>query len=331
MGLFGRRRDDDDEMDEWAYQLTRKDSFPLAATITGSIIILVVAVLIGIFAGHRHLIAVTFGASTLIALLVWAIAFTITLRRAEIGWQIGSLGAMLVAGLVAAAIGFGTAISAIQDDERAAFEVKINPSFGLELPEGGARGPISKVMFAIFKEMVDAEMKHRQMASALGYDAMRSPGALREHRELLSHCDKRPEATPMIEDYYTRRQVLFDKAASQLEALDLDDSFRDDIREAAAEAGPRFHELQQRLAANEHSQLGELVATCQILAQRRWAEQFGAIAFKSPSDMRAFNAHIRTEHSLTEEAAALTRDNIAMNAYKASMMHHNWFKMLSYQ
>ncbi len=325
MGLFGRRHDDDDEMDEWAYELTRKDSFPMAATITGAIVILVVSVMIYNFSSHRHMLATTLGAGTVVALLVWAVAFLVTLRRAPIGWKIGSFFAMIVVGLVAGVVGIGTTITAMQDDVRAIAEVKINQNFGLELPEGGARGPISKATFAYLKIVVDDAMKHRQALQALDYDAMTSPDALKQHDGLLSHCDQRATVTPMIEAYYARRRAAFIKWQADLNAIDMDENFRKGFAAAGDRSHGRFDNLLQRAATNEHAQIGELVAMCQILARHHWVEQFGRIAFTSPADLRDFNAHNRREQDLSAESSALMRESLATMESGQAMIRRGLF------
>jgi len=312
MGLFGRRRDDDDEMDEWAYELTRKDSFPLAATITGSIIILVVAVLINSFVGHRHMLVTTLGAGTIVALFVWAAAFLVTLRHAPIGWKIGSFFAMIVVGLVAGVIGIGTAITALQNDVGAIAEIKINPNSGLDLPQGGARGPISRAAFAYFKVVIDDALKHRTALKALGYEAMTSAEALRAHPQLLSHCDQRATVTPMIEDYYARRRAAFARFRADLGAIDIEENFRKGLIDGVDRAQKEHGDLLQRAATNEHAQVGELVAMCQILARHHWVEQFGTIAFTSPADLRDFRAHGERENQLAGEERDMMRESMSI-------------------
>jgi hypothetical protein len=320
MGLFGRRHDDDDEMDEWAYELTRKDSFPLAATITGSIVILVVSVAINSFASHRHMLVTTLGAGTVVALLVWIVAFLVTLRRAPIGWKIGSFFAMIVIGLVAGVIGIGTAITALQDDMRAIAEIKVNPYSGLEMPDGGARGPISKAAFTYFKAVVDDAMKHRAALKGLGYEAMTSASALRNNPQLLSHCDQRATVTPMIEAYYARRRTAYGKFRADLSAIDIDENFRKGLIDGVDKAQKDHGDLLERAAANEHGQIGELIAMCQILARHRWIEQFGNIAFTNPGDLRDFQTHARRENDLAGEERGLMQESMSiMNAGRAQI------------
>jgi hypothetical protein len=325
MGLFGRGRDDDDEMDEWAYELTRKDSFPLVATIVGSIVILVVSVVLNMFASHRHILVTTLGAGMIVALLVWGVAFLITLRRAEIGWKIGSFVAMIVVGLVAGVIGIGTAITAMQNDIGAIADVKINQSFGLELPEGGARGPISKTTFAYLRVVVDDAMKHREALQALGYDGMASPFALKQRAGLLSHCDQKATVTPMIEAYYARRRAAFDKWQTDLSAIDMDENFRKGFADAGNKTHGRVVDMLQRAATNEHAQIGEMAAMCQILARHHWAEQFGHFAFSSATDLRDFNAHARREEDLSAESTALMRDSLATMESGQAMIRRGLF------
>lgn len=325
MALFGRRRDDDEEMDEWAYELTRKDSFPLATTIVGSIVILVVAVLLNSFASHRHIFVTTIGAATMVALGVWAAAFFFMLRRASIGWKIGSFFAMVVVGLVAGVIGIGTTITAMQNDVGAIAEVKINPSFGLELPEGGARGPISKATFAYLKVVVDDAMKHREALQALGYDGLASPFALKQRAGLLSHCDQRATVTPMIEAYYARRRAAFEKWQTDLSAIDMDENFRKGFADAGSKTHGRVIDMLQRAATNEHAQIGEMTAMCQVLARHHWAEQYGHFGFSSPADLREFNAHAQREEDLSAESAALMRDSLATMESGQAMIRRGLF------
>ena len=319
MGLFSRR-DDDDEMDEWAYELTQKDSFPLAATIVGAIVILIVSVMLNSFASHRHMLVTTLGAGTVVALLVWGVAFLVTLRRAPIGWKIGSFFAMVVVGLIAGVIGIGTAITALQDDMRAIAEIKVNANSGLEFPEGGARGPISKAAFVYFKTVVDDALKHRTALKGLGYEAMTSADALRKNPQLLSHCDQRATVTPMIEDYYARRRTAYGKFRADLGAVDIDENFRKGLIDGVDKAQKEHGDLLQRAATNEHAQIGELVAMCEILARHHWVEQFGTIAFTSPADLRDFRAHGQRENDLAAEERELMRESMSvMDAGRAQI------------
>ncbi|MFA5966069.1 MAG: hypothetical protein WC804_18785 [Sphingomonas sp.] len=312
MGLFGPRHDNDEEMEEWAYELTRKDSFPLAATIAGSIVILIVVLLANSLIHHHDLFVTPLGIGTVVALAVWAVVFLITVRHAEIGWKIGSFVAMLVVGLAAGLIVIGTAITAMQDDLRAVSEVRVSPSFGVEEPKGGARGPISKATFAYLKAVVAAAAKHRAAIQALGYDAMVSPYALRQNPRLLAHCDQRATVTPMIEAYYAERRAAFEKFRTDINRLDISENFRSGVIAGNKQAGQRFTSLLDRAAANEHGQIGELVAMCQVLARRHWVEQYGRIAFTSPSDLHDFQTHAKYEQDLSDEATSLMRESMAV-------------------
>ncbi len=325
MAWFGQRHDDDEEIDEWAYELTRKDSFPLAATIAGSVVILLVAILTGNQVRHHNLFVTPLGIGTIVALAVWAAAFLITLRHAEIGWKIGSFVAMLVVGLSAGLIVIGARINAIRDDLRAVAEVKINPTFGVEEPRGGARGPISKATFAYLKSQADASMKHRAAIQALGYDAMTSPYTLRQNPRLLTHCDQRATVTPMIEAYYAGRRVAFEKFRADIAAIDIDEIFRKGLIAGNKEAGKRFDTLLQRTAANEHGQIGELVAMCQILVRHRWIAQDARILFSSPSDLRDFQTHAKREQDLADEATGLMRESMAIMENGRAMMRRSLF------
>ncbi|MDH7975299.1 hypothetical protein QH494_24195 [Sphingomonas sp. AR_OL41] len=325
MGLFGRRHDVDEEVDEWAYELTRKDSFPLAATIAGSVVILIAAILTSGQVRHHDLFAAPLGIGTVIALAVWAIAFLITLRHAALGWKIGSFVAMLLVGLSAGLIVIGARINAIRDDLRAVAEVKVNPTFGVEEPEGGARGPISKATFAYLKGVADASMKHRAAIRALGYDAMASPVALRQNPALLAHCDQRATVTPMIEAYYAGRRAAFERFRADIAAIDLDETFRKGMIAGNKEAGQRFDKLLERNAANEHGQVGELVAMCQVLARHHWVAQYGRIAFSSPADLRDFQTHARREQDLSDEATGLMRESMAVMENGRAMIRRSIF------
>jgi hypothetical protein len=253
------------------------------------------------------------------------VVFLVTLRRAPIGWKIGSFFAMIVVGLVAGVIGIGTTITAMQDDVRAISEVKINQNFGLELPEGGARGPISKATFIYLKAVVDDARKHREALQALGYDAMTSPYALKQHAGLLSHCDQRATVTPSIEAYYARRRAAFSKWQADLNAIDLDENFRKGFADAGDKSHGRFVNLLQRSATNEHAQIGELVSMCQILARHHWTEQYGHFAFSSPADLRDFNAHAQHEEDLSGESTALMRESLATMESGQAMIRRSLF------
>lgn len=325
MALFGSRHQDDEEMDEWAYELTRRDSFPLATTIVGSIVILICSLLVTNFASHRHMFVTTIGASTLIALLVWVLALLLTLRHAPIGWKIGSFLAMVVAGLVAGVIGIGMTMTAIKNDVSALAEVRVNPTFGLELPEGGARGPISKATFAYLKVVVDDAMKHREALQALGYDGLASPFALKQRAGLLSHCDRRTTVTPMIEAYYARRRAAFEKWQADLGAIDMDERFRKGFADAGTKNHGKVLDMLQQAATNEHAQIGEMTAMCQVLARHHWAEQFGHFGFSSPTDLREFNAHAQREQDLAAESAELMRDSMATMESGQAMIRRSLF------
>lgn len=325
MAWFGRRHDDDEEVDEWAYELTRKDSFPLAATLAGSVIILLVAILTAGQMRHQNLFVTPLGIGTIVALAVWAAAFLITLRHAEIGWKIGSFVAMLVVGLSAGLIVIGARINAIRDDLRAVSEVKVNPSFGIEEPEGGARGPISKTTFAYLKNQADAAMKHRAAIQALGYDAMASSYALRQNPGLLTHCDQRATVTPMIEAYYAGRRAAFEKFRADMATIDIDETFRKGLIAGNKEAGKRFDTLLDRTAANEHGQIGELVAMCQILAHHRWIARDARILFSSPADLRDFQTHAKREQDLSDEATGLMRESMAIMENGRAMIRRSIF------
>ncbi len=308
MGLFSRR-DDDDEMDEWAYELTRKDSFPLAATAVGAVVVLIVAILINTQVSHRDLFATPLGVGTLVALVVWGIAFLVTIRHAVVGWKIGSFLILLVTGLVAGVIGIGTAIGAMQSDLRALSEISLDPQGGVVLPPGGARGPISKLSFAYFKQVSDDARAHTAALRALGYDDLARPDTVLRNHDLLAHCDKRATVVPMIEAYYTRREAAVRKYRADLQHLDINDNFRKGLATGMDEVQREHGDMLRRAATNEEAQIGELTTLCQILARRRWHEQFGQFGFTNAGDLAEYRAHSQRANELTDEGNRLLRES----------------------
>nr|WP_299855216.1 hypothetical protein [Sphingomonas bacterium] len=311
MGLFGRRHDDDDEMDEWAYELTRKDSFPLAATLVGAVVVLTVAIPIILYLPHRDLFATPLCVGTLVALATWGVALLVTLRYAAIGWKIGSLGILCVTGLIAAAIGVGTAIGAMQNDMRAMSEISVDPQGGIVLPPGGARGPISRLSFAYFKQVSDDVRAHAAALHALGYDDLARPDTTLRNHDLLAHCDKRATAGPMIEAYYSRREAAVRQYRADLQRLDVNETFRKRLVDGIDEAQRQHGDMLRRAATNEQAQIGELTMLCQILARRHWRDQFGQFGFSSRSDLAEYREHGRRADELTEESNRLMRASIA--------------------
>ncbi|HSI18119.1 MAG TPA: hypothetical protein VK980_10140 [Sphingomonas sp.] len=310
MGLFGRHHDD--ETDEWAYELTRKDSFPLAATITGAILILVVSLSIDTLLPRRNLYATEMGVAVLVSLAIWAIAFLVTVRHAVVGWKIGSFFVLLVVGLVAGVVGVGTAMSAVQDDLRALSEVSTNDEGELVLPPGGPRGPISKLSFAYFKDLSADARAHLAAVRALGYDDLAHPQSILANRDLLTHCDKSKSFGPVIEAYYGRRAAAVAKYRADLLRLDIDEGLRKGMLTGMNEVRRQHGDMLQRAAANEHAQIGELGAACAVLARRHWREQDGQFGFTSMTDLNEFREHGRMAGQLADEGRRLIRESSDM-------------------
>ena len=311
MGLFSRR-DNDDEMDEWAYELTRKDSFPLVATIVGAVAILVVAILINTQLPHRNFYSTAMGVGVLVALAVWGIAFVVTLRHAVIWWKIGSFFVLLVTGLIAGIIGIGAAMSAMQDDMRALSEVTTSPEGELVLPPGGSRGPISKLSFAYFTELSADARAHVAAINALGYKDLAHPQSLLANHDLLSHCDKSKSFGSVIEAYYGRREAAVAKYRNDLLRLDIDENLRKGMLVGMDEVRREHGDMLQRAAANEHAQIGELGMACAVLARRHWREQNGQFGFSNMADLAEFRQHGRTSDQLADEGRRLMRESSDM-------------------
>jgi hypothetical protein len=319
MGLFGRR-DDDDEMDEWAYELTRKDSFPFAATIVGAILILVVAILINAQLPRHNFYATAMGVGTLVALAVWVVAFLVTIRHAAIGWKIGSFLILLVIGLIAGIVGIGTAMTATQDDLRALSEVRAGPEGELILPPGGGRGPISTLTFAYFADMNRDSRAHIAAIRALGYDDLAHPQSLLTNHGLLGHCDQSKTFGPVIEAYYARRQAAVRTYRRDVSRLDIDENLRKGMLIGMDEVRRQHGDMLRRAATNEHAQIDELGKACAVLARRHWHTQNDKFGFTNMADLAEFREHGRAADELADEGRRLMNEsNDLMNAGRAGI------------
>ncbi|MEG3148831.1 hypothetical protein U1769_02945 [Sphingomonas sp. ZT3P38] len=265
-------------MPEWEQKLTRPDGYPMMAT--GIAVLVVLALAVSQAQSERSL---SFTTGLLVAsgaaIILWAIAYLVTLRHSTAVWRVGSFAIIWIVALLASVWSVRSANAALAYDLTMLAEVETGADGILVLPEHPDRGVLSRATIR-FAKAANIENRNRaRLLNGLGIDAIGNAGALSRNPDLVNDCDRFVRARPTFASHNARIAAIITQ-------------FRADVMASAVQ--PTFkrgfiQDFDQRFAAAASDQaagsaivakrLGLASEICTILARRHWKVQERTIVF----------------------------------------------------
>jgi len=268
----------------------RKNSYPLAAMIIGSLVIL-----FSVGGARAELvdepIAYALGSGFGAAVVVGGIAWLITLKHASTGWKIGALVTFFIVGTLAGLAKLGNANRAAERDFAGQMEQVMNAAGTAHPRASEGTTPLTKMSATMVNASIaDAEAFDRE-ATAAGIWQVISFEGLTKASPVLDHCDRVSGLADRTRYYQSRIATHLDAARAVgqagVDSGELPQGVVDDFIAGARNA--------QRARSQWHI-LGDMSAEagglCRLLAGRKWTSSGGMVRFRSPQELAAANARL---------------------------------------
>lgn len=288
LGWGPRLRGDDDmaRHDDWD-ELDRPDSFPFSAAIAGSLVL----VAAGLFVQPRFA-SLPFWQTLLAALglavLLWLIAFVVTVRHASLAWKLGSLAMLIGVAATTAFTGMVLANMRLREDMRTIAEFRMRPDGQPDFARGAeARGPISRLYIGFIRGSVEDRQRFDKAALQLGVDLLGDPIGLTRTPGVLGKCDEIAGLRKLAAEVSQSQLKRFRDFVAGIEALDTPADFKAGMREAFKRNDTE--KQQAKLLAAQDAMLDQTQAMCKVLARRNWTPQYRMFMFTSAGDLAEFN------------------------------------------
>ena len=186
--------------DDWEAALERPDGRPWLAMATGTIAVLVVTIvalnLVPVeVAAHG---AAALGAVTLVAALVWGVAWFLTLRDATTGWQIGVGAVIWGMALLTVAAAIAWSNIAVRLDIADARRLRVDANGDPYMPPGMHPGPIARTMFDFLHDMTSEQHKRRAEFQVMGMDRLHDAWMVSNTPGILKDCGRFARIEPEI-------------------------------------------------------------------------------------------------------------------------------------
>jgi hypothetical protein len=241
-----------------------------------------------------------------LALILWAIGFAVTTRYSALGWKLGSLAALVVAGLGSALIAHSQYATIARADASSFAEVEFGPGGAAQFPPGAAsRGPLSR----LFVDSVTADAQAQRAFGAafgkLGAANLSSPYLLERDPRALTQCAAVAGLQSQANAQAQARRQRAEAMADALATANLPDKAKEGIA-IMARAQPA-DPVSDPLLANQLAMAGATAELCQLLAKRGWFNNGGYFGFRSAADEAGFRALAKRRMALAGEAERIER------------------------
>jgi hypothetical protein len=255
-------------------------------------------------AGYRE--GYLIGQFVLGPLIVWGIAYAVTIRKASPGWKIGSLVAITLVSAAVTLARMGAPVVALEQDMRgvanelqAVVDADGNVS---EIPITADAGPLTRLNATLLNAVIGDVAAYNREAGAAGIDDFDS-ATLRKSAPVLKHCD-RIAALPARAAWYKGR---FDEhLAEALRTAEGAVRARALPHEALAgfEEGARSNRFKLDRRWDRFAGIAEENAgICRLLAASAWQNRGGKILFNRQADLDTLNSHVARIKAYADEDA----------------------------
>jgi hypothetical protein len=303
----------DDEMEDWERELNRPDGYPIIATGICLLVIFAIAVTQGL--SERSL---TLGTGMLVAtgsaLVLWIIAWFVTIRHTTLGWKLGSLAIIWLCAMLASVWAVRSANTALHYDATMLDEVAWRGGMAV-LPEHPDRGLLSRAAIKLVDALNAEAKKENALRGSLQAEALGNVDALERQPSLLADCDRFPRAKSAVAAGRQRALDAFKSFRADVDASAIQPAFKQSFMKDVDRALAGIRDGLATVPGLVNEQLDLTGQACTILARHHWRAQapsimmngrrfeIGAknIAFTDTGDMQAYNAIARRSQKVSEE------------------------------
>ena len=296
--------------DDWEAALERSDGHPWLAMAAGAIAILVVTIaamnLLPVeVAGHG---AAALGAVTLLAAIIWGVAWFLTLRDATTGWKIAVGAVIWGMALLTVAGAIAWSNIAVRIDIADARRLRVDANGDPYMPPGMRPGPITRAMFDFLHDMTSEQHKRQAEFQVMGMDRLHDAWMVSNTPGILKDCGRFVRAEPEIAASDQRVEAAIRRVHVRLSEVVRDEALRAELIKAFDKGVDSNRDNMRRSSALQRHQLELGGALCAFLASHRWKAQGNQFMFFSQSDLAGFDSRIGAWNDAVNEQNALAAD-----------------------
>jgi hypothetical protein len=300
----------DEGLDEWEAALEQSDGRPWIAMLAGAGAILLIAI-VAVNLSPVDLSTHSAGAlavATILAALVWAGAWFLTLRHATTGWKIGVAAVLwgIALLIVAGAIAFDTI--ALRMDAANVRRIRIDETGEPRLPPGMAVGPITRTMYDFLRDMTSERHQREAMFQVMGMDRLHDAYMVSNTPAMLKDCARFVRVEPKIEQSDRRVTAAIARVHARLDEIVKDEATRRELITAFDKGLNSNLANSHRSSELQRQQLEIGGRLCTFLATHRWKAVGGQFMFYNQGDVRTFNRTITDWNDAVREQTALVAD-----------------------
>jgi hypothetical protein len=294
--------------EDWEDELSRPDSFPFSAALAGSVVL----VAAGLFVQPRFA-ALPFwqvlAAALALALLLWGIAFLVTVRHATTAWKIGSLAMLVLVAATTALTGLVLANMRLREDMRTVAEFRWRIDGTPDFAAGAERrGPISRLYVGFVRGTVEDRQRFDKAVLELGVDLLTDPAGLQRTPGVLSKCGEIAGLKTLAAEVGASQRKRFRDFVAAVAALDVPPDFKRGMREAFERDDSETR--QRATIAAQGMMLDETQAMCAVLARRRWTPEYRRFMFSNLADLGEFNRHAEARDKAIAEIRRIEAEGV---------------------
>jgi hypothetical protein len=283
---------------DWEKDLANRDGYPLVAGLLAAMALIVAAVAARYagFVGQSPFVLL--GELVAAALVIWGVAYGVTLRHTGWLWRLGVLGVLLFLAVTIAVVQMFEDVTAASNELLVFRTMKIDDNGAPKLPPNADQGPISHAIVDYYKHLIAIQNDEEKGFKALGVDRLLEPQAISTDPALMSNCGRFAQFKPHSDDAIRRQIALTRELPRTMEILPVSPVVK---RIVLAGMNPDLDRLRANLHAGgdrTDEELDEAAAMCVILARHRWKVVSGVPLFTNVADMNAINEHIRRWNAL---------------------------------
>ena len=296
--------------DDWEAALERSDGRPWLAMAAGAIAILVVTIaamnLLPVeVAGHG---AAALGAVTLLAAIIWGVAWFLTLRDATTGWKIAVGAVIWGMALLTVAGAIAWSNIAVRIDIADARRLRVDANGDPYMPPGMRPGPITRAMFDFLHDMTSEQHKRQAEFQVMGMDRLHDAWMVSNTPGILKDCGRFVRTEPEIAASDQRVEAAIRRVHVRLSEVVRDEALRAELIKAFDKGVDSNRDNMRRSSALQRHQLELGGALCAFLASHRWKAQGNQFMFFSQSDLAGFDSRIGAWNDAVNEQNALAAD-----------------------
>lgn len=227
---------------------------------------------------------VTVGVGTLVAAVLWGLAWLVTIRHSSTGWKLASFALMWVAAVGTLDRCIARSHAAMKNDVMAFESIKLDPNGSPMLPEKAEHaGPISRMLVDFFKASADDTRKTEGQIGALEFDALNNPYLTETTSGVLENCERAEKGKPLVRDFAKRQTKRAADLKAQAEAMWLPEAEKAELLKTVTRHGgaTRLTEL----AEIQAKMFDEWRIRCTILARRNWKAGGYMFLFTNQADL----------------------------------------------